>query len=77
MASQESSVSLVQANKIQCNQQSKVLNAENSWEYGKVPLSESLKLVELEVLEKDLSEFIHLNSHCKETNGERGYTKGH
>ena len=59
MASQESSVCSVRVNKIQCNQQSEVINAENSCEYGKVPLSESLKLVELEVLEKDLSEFIH------------------
>ena len=59
MASQERSICSVQVNKIECNQQSKVINAENSWEYGKVPLSESLKLVELEVLEKDLSEFIH------------------
>ena len=60
MASQESSVCSVRVNKIQCNEQSKVINAENSCEYGKVPLSESLKLVELEVLEKDLLEFIHL-----------------
>jgi hypothetical protein len=37
-----------------------VTNAENSCENCKVPLSESLKIVELEMLEKDLSEFIHL-----------------
>ena len=92
MASQESSMCSVRVNKIQCNQQSKVINAENSCEYGKVPLSESLNLVELEVLEKDLSEFIHLVHIAKRPtvkeviqkdielileNGERGYTKGH
>ena len=60
MASQERSVCSVQVNKVQCNQQSKVINGENSCEYGKLPVSESLKLVELEVLEKDLSEFIYL-----------------
>ena len=59
MASQERSACSEQVNRIQCNQQSKVINAESSCEYGKLPLSESLKLVELEMLEKDLSEFIH------------------
>jgi hypothetical protein len=37
-----------------------VINAKISCEYDKLPLSESLSLVELEVLEKGLSEFIHL-----------------
>jgi hypothetical protein len=37
-----------------------VINEKSSCEYGKLPLSESLRLVELEVLEKYLSEFIHL-----------------
>jgi hypothetical protein len=36
------------------------INAKSLCEYGKLPLSESLMIEELEVLEKDLSEFIHL-----------------
>jgi uncharacterized Zn-finger protein len=59
MASREKSRCSEQVT-IQHNQQSKVTNAESSCEKGKVPLSESLKLVEIEMLEKDLSEFIHL-----------------
>jgi hypothetical protein len=45
MASQDRFVCEKQSNKIQCNQQSKVINAKSSCEYGKLPLSESLRLV--------------------------------